>query len=279
MRQFSDRMRWSEAQTNNRWIDVQEVWAYRELIGAYVLRDLQLRYRQTVVGVAWVLLQPLAQTLVFSVFFQLLGRSPTAEDVPYPVMFLSGSILWQTFAQGFQSATMCLVNNRGIITKTYFPRLILPFAAVITPLIDFLIGWCCLVGLSLVYDVPPGVWWLVTPLLSLFAAASALAVGLWTSMLNARYRDVAHVLPFLIQLGFLLTPVIFQISALIPPAWQGIAALNPLATAIELFRAAWLQQPLPSLAMVMISVGSLATVALSGLWYFHRNENVIADRV
>jgi lipopolysaccharide transport system permease protein len=275
-------MRWSEAGTMGPWLDLGELWAYRELIFVFVLRELQIRYRQTLIGVAWVVIQPLGQVLVFSGFFHLLGSLPASPDLPYPVVLLSGSILWQVFSQGVQSATSCLSNNRPLITKTYFPRLALPLAAVLAPLVDFAIAWLCLVAVSLAFGMAPSVWWLATPLAGFLAAATALAVGVWTSMMNALYRDLAHALPFFLQMGFFFSPVLFQTETLLgrlSPHWQLAAAVNPLVTVIGIMRAGWLGTPAPTWPMAAVSLLVAAGVLASGLWFFRRMEIVVADRV
>jgi lipopolysaccharide transport system permease protein len=256
-----------------------ELWRYRDLVRAFVVRDLHVRFRQTALGAAWILVQPIGHTLVFSGFFQLLGSTPATTDVPYPILLLSGAIIWQTFVQSVQQSTMCLTNNRQLVTKTYFPRLLLPIAAVMTPLIDFGIGWSCLLVASLAFGVTPSVWWLLTPFAAVLVWLVSFTVGVWVSMLNALYRDVTSLVPFALQMGFFLTPVIFQTSVLIPERYRALVGLNPLATVIELFRAGWLQQPLPSLATIAISVAVTVTFLFSGLWYFARTEDIVADRV
>ncbi len=272
-------MRWSDAKAAIGRHGVRELWAYRELVYAFVVRDLQVRYRQTVVGVAWVIVQPLVNTLLYSGLIQLLQTRTATENVSNFLLILSGSIIWQPFAQGVQQTTLCLANNRSLITKTYFPRLLLPLAAVTTPLIDFAIGWVCLVVISIGFGVPIHAGWFLAPLIALLVTTMAFAVGVWTSMLNALYRDLMSLVPFLLQIGLLLTPVIWETQLLIPEQWRTVAAINPMVTIIGLFRTAWFGQPLPTLAMIVVSTVSLVTVLLSGLWFFRRNEDLVADSV
>jgi lipopolysaccharide transport system permease protein len=273
-------MRWSDARGSGRHYTPAELWAYRELVLAFIIRDLHVRYRQTIIGVAWVIVQPVAYTLVFTGFFQLLGRLPTDEaQVPYPLMLLSGAIVWQAFAQGVQQSTLCLANNRQLITKTFFPRLLLPMAAVSTPLIDFAIGWCLLLAVSLCYGVAPAAWFLATPLIAVPLTCVSFTVGTWVSMLNALYRDVSSLVPLALQLGFISTPVIFQTTVLIPEKYRSVAAVNPLVTIIDLFRAAWFLQPPPTATMMLVSLASTAVVLTAGLRYFARTEDIVADRV
>jgi lipopolysaccharide transport system permease protein len=272
-------LRWSDAQGAGRHFSLRELWSYRELVLAFVVRDLHVRYRQTVLGVAWVIVQPVAYTLVFSLFFELLGSQTDDGTVPSIVLRLSGAILWQVFAQSVQQSTLCLANNRQLITKTYFPRLLLPIAAVATPLIDFVIGWCLLLAVSLCFGVVPSFWFLLTPLLAIPLTCVSFTAGTWVSMLNALYRDVSSLVPFALQLGLIFTPVMVQTSTFIPERYRALAAVNPLVTIIDMFRAAWFGQPLPSVLMVLVSVVSTSIVMYTGLKYFAQTEDIVADRV
>ncbi len=273
-------MRWSDVRQPGRRYHLSELWAYRELVAAFVIRDLHVRYRQTVVGVAWVVIQPVMYMLVFSGFFYILGRRTSDSLAPNPLLILSGAILWQTFAQGVQQATLCLANNRSLLTKTYFPRLLLPIAAVSTPLIDFAIGWCVLFLATVCSGVPLRWSMLATPLAGLLIVCVTISVGVWVSMLNALYRDVASLVSFALPLGLFATPVMFQTSEFIRnETYRTIAALNPLVTIIDLFRAGWFGQPLPSLSMAGVSLLSTGVVFALGLKYFTLREDVVADRV
>jgi lipopolysaccharide transport system permease protein len=272
-------MRWSVAHGARRHVSLAELWAYRELVLAFVIRDLQVRYRQTVVGVAWVVLQPVAYTLVFSGFFFLLKARTVDKNVPMIVLILSGAVVWQAFAQGVQQSTLCLANNRQLITKTYFPRLLLPIAAVSTPLIDFGIGWLVLMAAALGFGVVPSAWFLLTLLLAVPLTCVSLAVGVWVSMLNALYRDVSSLVPVALNLGLFLSPVVYQTTELVPPPFRMLAAVNPLVTIIDLFRAAWFGQPWPTWPMVLVSVATTSVVLFAGLAYFASMEDIVADRV
>lgn len=272
-------MRWSGTKTVAGHHLLRELWAYRELVYAFAVRDLQVRYRQTIVGVAWVIVQPLGNTLLYSGLINLLKTRTATEDVSNFLLILSGAIVWQPFAQGVQQTTLCLANNRTLITKTYFPRLLLPLAAVTTPLIDFAIGWACLFVFSLLFGVPIHLGWWIAPLLAVFVTLMSFAVGVWTSMLNALYRDLMSLVPFALQIGLLVTPVIWETQLLIPAQWQAVAAINPMVTIIGLFRTAWFGQPAPTLAMIATSAVSLVVVLWSGLLFFRRNEDFVADSV
>lgn len=272
-------MRWSGSKTGTGHSLLRELWAYRELVLAFAVRDLQVRYRQTIIGVAWVVIQPLGNTLLYSGLINLLNTRTASPDISNFLLIFSGAIVWQPFAQGVQQSTMCLANNRTLITKTYFPRLLLPIAAVTTPLIDFAIGWMCLIVSSLIFGQPMLVGWWIAPLLAVFVTLMSLAVGVWTSMLNALYRDLMSLVPFALQIGLLVSPVVWETQFIIPERWRIIAALNPMVTIIGLFRTAWFGQPAPTLAMIAVSAVSLFAVLAAGLWFFRRNEDFVADSV
>ena len=272
-------MRWSGANAGTGHSLLRELWAYRELVFAFAVRDLQVRYRQTVVGVAWVILQPLGNTLLYSGLISLLKTRTATADVSNFLLILSGAIVWQPFAQGVQQTTMSLANNRTLITKTYFPRLLLPISAVATPLIDFAIGWVFLLVSSLIFGMPMHLAWWLAPLLAVPVTLLSFAVGMWTSMLNAQYRDLMSLVPFALQFGLLVSPVVWDTQVLIPERWWNVAAINPMVTIIGLFRTAWFGQPAPTPAMIAISAVSLTVVFASGLWFFRRNEDLVADSV
>jgi len=272
-------LRWSEAHGSARRHSLEELWAYRELVLAFVIRDLHVRYRQTILGAAWVVLQPLAYTIVFSGFFWLLEAKTNDRQVPGWILRLSGAILWQAFAQGVQQSTMCLANNRQLITKTYFPRLLLPISAVMTPLVDFGIGWILLLISGLLIGVFPSPWFFLSPLLAIPLTLASFTIGVWVSMLNALYRDVTSLVPFALQIGLIFTPVMYQTSTVIPEHYRVLAAVNPLVTIIDLFRAAWFGQTPPTVLMMLVSTTSLAIILTFGLRYFANTEDIVADRV
>ena len=276
---FFGEMRWSGSKTGPGHSLLRELWAYRELVYAFAVRDLQVRYRQTVVGIAWVIIQPLGNTLLYSGLINLLKTRTASDDVSNFLLILSGAIVWQPFAQGVQQTTMCLANNRTLITKTYFPRLLLPISAVTTPLIDFAIGWLCLLLFSFMFGMPVHLGWWLAPLLAVLVTLMSFAVGTWTSMLNAQYRDLMSLVPFALQFGLLMSPVVWDTHVLLPSRWWTIAAINPMVTIIGLFRTAWFGQPAPTVAMILVSTISLLVVLWSGLWFFRRNEDFIADSV
>lgn len=272
-------MRWIDALSPAWRIDLRVLWDYRELLWALALRDLQVRYRQTAIGIAWVCLQPLAQLVLFAKFFGWLGKNPSGDGSCYPVAVLCGLIVWQVFALSVTTATQSLVNHRAMITKIYFPRIVLPLAAVLACSVEFLVGWLFLLATACFFGVPPSPWWLLSLLALPLVVLTALGISSWTSALNAIYRDVGYVIPFLMQLGFFVTPVVFVSHVLIPARWQPLLALNPLSSVIELFRSCWLGVPTPSATILLIGASSLVVLVVSGLTFFQRVERILVDRV
>lgn len=258
-------------------LELREVWEFRELLYFLIWRDIKVRYKQTVLGAAWAIVQPFLTMVVFSIFFGYLGRMPS-EGVPYPIFTYCGLLPWTLFANALNQAANSLVLEEKVITKVYFPRVIVPMAAVLAGLMDFAIAFVVLVGMMLFYGVVPGVALLTIPLFVLLAAGTALAVGLWLAALNVKYRDVRYVIPFLIQFWLFATPVAYP-SSLIPEPWRTIYGLNPMAGVVEGFRWALLHTekgPGPMLALSALTVVGLLT---GGLYYFRRLEESFADLV
>src|SRR6202140_4979665 len=261
------------------WLDLLlgEVWAYRELLYFFVWRDVKVRYKQTVIGVAWVILQPLMTMGVFTIFFGRLAKLPS-QGLPYPVFYFAALVPWTYFSQALSNCTNIVVDNQNVITKVYFPRLILPIAAVFSGLVDFAIGLVVMVVLTLSFGIHPPATVLLLPLLIVLAVLTALGVGLWTSALNALYRDVRAVMPFVVQFWLLASPVAYP-SSLVPLRWRWLYGLNPMAGVIDGFRWALTGhgQP-PGIAMAASAVG-VGIVLIGGLFFFQRMETTIADRV
>ena len=255
-------------------LGLRELWEYRELVGFLVWRDLTLRYRQTVLGAAWAILQPLATTIVFSLVFGRLARMPS-DGVPYPLWSFAGLLPWMYFANGLTQASMSLVGSANLITKVYFPRLAIPLAATLAGLLDFAIGLVVLAASMALYGVVPGPAMLLLPLIVLLAVAAAVGVGLWLSALNVQYRDVRFAVPFLIQFWLFATPVVYP-SSLLPGAWRAVAGINPMAGVVELFRWAVLGPP-PSAPLVIASCAMIAVVLVTGVLFFRRVEERFAD--
>jgi lipopolysaccharide transport system permease protein len=256
---------------------MREAWAYRELLYFFVWRDLKVRYKQTVVGVAWVIIQPLLSMGVFTIFFGRLAKLPS-DGLPYPVFYLSALVPWSYFATALQSATNIVVENQRVITKVYFPRVLLPLSSVAAGLVDFFIVFVVLLAMTLKFGIVPGAHALFLPLFLLLAVATALGVGLWFSALNALYRDVRYVTPFLVQFWMLASPVVYP-SSLVPAKWRWLYGLNPMSGVIEGFRWALTGRGQPSPPLLLASAVMVLLVLLSGLIFFQRMEGTVADLV
>jgi lipopolysaccharide transport system permease protein len=252
-----------------------ELWSYRELIGFLVWRDLKVRYRQTVFGVAWVLLQPLALMAVFALFLGEFLHVKTG-DVPYPVFVFAGLVPWTLFAQSLMASSASLVANAGLLGKIYFPRLVLPVSAVGSYALDFLISSILLVGLMLVYGVALSPALLIIPLLGVLVVFTVLGVGILLSAVNVKYRDVQSGVPLLVQLWLFASPIAYPIS-LVPAAYHTLYAINPMVSVVALFRWATVGSAPPSAAMVAVSALSAVLLFAAGLGYFRRTERTFAD--
>lgn len=252
----------------------RELWAYRELLYFLIWRDAKVRYRQTVLGALWSIVQPLATMGVFSIFFGRLAGVPS-DGVPYPLFSFAALVPWTYFSTALTSSANALVGSQQLISKVYFPRLIVPVAAVLTPLIDFGIAFVMLVIMRLWYGGPPTAAVVFVPLFLLMAVATALAAGLWSSALNVEYRDVRYVLPFVIQFWMFVTPVAYPAS-LIPERWRALYGINPMATVVEGMRWSMLGTGAPG-AMSVVSLVVLAAALYGGVVYFRRMEGTFAD--
>lgn len=258
-------------------IDLREIWQYRELLYFLAWRDVRVRYKQTVIGAAWAILQPFMTMVVFSVIFGILMEIPT-NGVPYPVFSYVALLPWTFFASALTRSGNSLIYDANLISKVYFPRLIIPIAAVISMLIDFVIAFVILIAMMLFYGIVPSMLIFSLPVFALLAFITALGLGLWLSALNVKYRDIAYVIPFLVQFWLFITPVLYPIT-IIPKNWQFIYSLNPMVGVIEGFRWALLgQQNIPFILLLLSSLVVLA-VFISGLFYFRRMEYEFADVV
>ena len=264
---------------SNGWraVNLAELWRYRELLYFMTLRDIKLRYKQTVLGVAWAVLQPLLTVAVFTIFFGVLGKMPS-DGKPYAVMALVALLPWQLFAYALTQSSNSLVAEQRLITKVYFPRLIVPVASVLAGLVDFAVTFG-LVAVALVgFGIMPTAAVVFVPVFAGFALLTALAVGLWLSALNVQYRDVRYTIPFLTQFWMFASPVAYPAS-LIPEAYRPLYGLNPMAGVIEAFRWALLDTPAPDWGLVTVSAGVVAALLAGGLFYFRRMEKTFADVV
>src|SRR5262245_20261250 len=258
-------------------LDLSELWEHRELLYFLLWREVKVRYKQTALGVMWALIQPFFTMLVFTIVFSRFGRVPS-DGLPYPVFAFSALLPWQLFAFALTESSNSVVANQRLITQVYFPRVIIPLAAVLVGLADFSVGFGLLVALMAYYGTMPGVAALTLPIWTLLAVATALAVGLWLSALNVRYRDVRYTVPFQTQLWMFATPVAYPLSV-VPPSWRPLYALNPMVSVVEGFRWALLGNgPTPGLA-VAVSAAVVLAILVSGLFYFRRTELTFADVV
>ena len=258
-------------------LDLADLWQYRELIYFLTWRDIKVRYKQTVLGGAWAILQPFLTMVVFSVFFGRLAGIPS-DGLPYPIFAYCALLPWQLFAHALTESSNSLVANERLITKVYFPRLVVPISAVLAGLLDFLVAFVMLIGMMMYYHIRPtaAVW--TVPLFLLLAVGAALGVGLWLSALNVQYRDVRYTIPFLTQFWLFLTPVAYP-STLVPVSWRALYGLNPMAGVVEGFRWALLGKAEGPGALLAVSVAITIVMLVGGLYYFRRMEKTFADVV
>jgi lipopolysaccharide transport system permease protein len=262
-----------------RWFtwNLRELAEYRELLYFLVWREIKVRYKQTVIGAGWAVIQPVATMLVFSLFFGRLAKIPSG-GLPYPLFFYAAVLPWIYFSGALAGATGSVVENQRVITKVYFPRVLLPLSAVFSGLVDFAIAFVLLIGMALYYRVTPGPWLAFVPVFLLLAMLTALGAGLWLAALNALYRDVRYVVPFLIQVWMFASPVAYP-SSLVPERWRALYGLNPMAGVIDGFRWAITGQNPPSAALLGASAVAVLAMLVAGLWYFRRMEATVADVV
>jgi homopolymeric O-antigen transport system permease protein len=262
-----------------RWphLDVRELWHYRELGFRLAWRDVSVRYKQTSIGVLWAVLQPFLTMVVFTLVFGKFADFPS-KGVPYPIFVYSALLPWTYFASSLSTSSSSLVSNKALITKVYFPRVLLPLAGVVVPLVDFLIASVILVGMMFWFTVWPSPALALAPLFLLMALVTALGVGLFLSALNVRYRDVPYVIPFVTQIWMYVSGVVFALTAL-PERWQWLLALNPMTAVINGFQWGVLDSPAPNLGKTLVSVASMAVMFVVGLWFFRTSEPRFADTI
>lgn len=255
--------------------DLQEVWACRELLYFFTWRDLKVRYKQTLIGATWAILQPFITMVVFTVFFGKLVQMPS-DNVPYPIFVYVGLLFWQFFSSALSDTSNVLIGNQSIITKVYFPRLILPLSAVLTKFVDFAIASLILIGLMFYYGyLPPLVGFLLVPLLLIITFMAAVGSGLFLAAVNVKYRDVRYALPFFIQILLFLTPVIYPASIVGKYSW--VLALNPMTGVIQSARAALLGTTPINWLLLTISFCACLVILIIGTIYFKKVERYFAD--
>jgi lipopolysaccharide transport system permease protein len=261
------------------WLDLNlpELWDYRELLYFFVWRDLKVRYKQTAIGALWAILQPFLTMLVFSLFFGRLAHIPS-NGLPHSVFYYCALLPWLYFSGALQHATNTMVENQKVITKVFFPRLLLPMTAVTSGLVDLAFGFIVFLGMLVYYGIAPGRAILLLPFFLLLAVLTALGVGLWLSALNAIYRDVRYVVPFLIQFWMFASPVAYP-SSLVPERWRWLYGLNPMAGVIEGFRWSLTGRGAPPNVMLVVSTAMVLLLLAGGVVYFQKMEGTIADVV
>lgn len=259
-------------------LELDEVWRHRDLIVMLAVRDISARFKQTLLGMGWAVLQPLFSTFLFTLIFAVMARVPSPPGVPYHLLVLSGLVPWQFVSQAVTHGTNVLIGHAALVSKVYFPRLVLPLAAVLPPLVDLGIGLLLYLVAQAVTGPAP-TWRLLTlPLLAMAATLVALAPALWLSVLNVRYRDVGHALPFLLQLGLYAAPIVYPLD-LVPSRWRWLYELNPMVTLVGGFRWALLGMPAPSVWNVLSGSVLVLLLMLGGMLVFHRAQDTMADRI
>lgn len=262
------------------WVSInwRELWEYRELLYFLVWRDLKVRYKQTIVGASWAIIQPVCMMIVFSVVFGKLAKLPS-QGLPYPVFNYSALLPWQFFAKALTEASTSLVMNERIIGKVYFPRILVPTAVTMAGLVDFLIAFVVLVVLMVYYGITPTWAIFLTPVFLLVTIITALGLAFWLSALDVEFRDVRYTLPFLTQLWFFATPIAYSSAELVPERWQTLYGLNPMVGVVEGFRWSLLGTPAPNFAMLGVSAATVVVIFVGGVMFFRRMERTLADRL
>jgi lipopolysaccharide transport system permease protein len=262
------------------WVRLQlaELWEHRELLYFLTWRDVKVRYKQTALGALWAVLQPVLTMIVFSIFFSRLGGLQSDNDIPYPVFAYTALLPWQLFSHALMESGNSVVANQNLITKVYFPRLVIPVAPILAGLVDFAIASVVLVLLLLYYGITPGLAILTLPLFVLMSVLTAISAGLWLSALNVQYRDIRYTIPFLTQFWLFLSPVAYSV-AIVPERWRALYAINPMVGVVEGFRWALLGKADPPGLTFILSGAVVLLMLVGGLYYFKRMESAFADVV
>ena len=258
-------------------LGLKELWDYRELLYFLIWRDVRVKYKQTIIGAGWAILQPLLTMIIFTLVFKKIAGVPS-DNIPYPIFAYTALLPWNLFSGGLNRATVSLVAQSNLISKVYFPRMIVPISATLSGIVDFAIAFIILVGMMFWYGIVPTAAILSLPLFITIALVSALSVGLWLSALNVRYHDVGHAIPFLVQIWMFASPVAYPVSAL-PERWRLVYSLNPLAGVIEGFRWAMLGKESPDFVVIAVSAVAMIALLFSGIAYFKRTERTFADLI
>jgi lipopolysaccharide transport system permease protein len=264
---------------SNTWVSLSlgELWQYRELLYFLVWRDVKVRYKQTVLGAAWAIIQPLSTMLIFSLFFGRLAKMPS-DGIPYPLFSLAALVPWTFFANGLNQSANSLVASANLLKKVYFPRLVIPLATVLAGVVDFALSFAVLLGLMAFYGVAPTINLVWMPLFLLLAFITSLGVGLWMSALNVKYRDVRYIVPFIIQIWMFSTPIVYP-SSLLPLPWRTLYGINPMVGVVEGFRWALLGSNTAPGFMIAVSSTAAILILIGGAFYFRHMEKGFADIV
>ncbi len=256
-------------------LNIAEIWEYRELLSMFVWRDVAVRYKQSLIGIGWAVIQPVVTMIIFSIIFGYLAKLPS-EGIPYPIYTFCALLPWNYFARSLTDSSDSLVSSSDLITKVYFPRLILPLSKVLAVFIDFAIAFFILLALMVWYQITPSYGIFLLPVFMLIAMLTAFGIGLWLTALNVKYRDIKFVVPFIAQLWMYTSPVAYSTS-LIPEKWQWLYGLNPMVGVIEGFRWALLSKDMPNIEMMSISTGIVLIILLGGIYYFRKMEQTFSD--
>lgn len=258
-------------------LKLRDLWVYRELVFFMIWRDIKVRYKQTLLGASWAVIQPVLTMIVFTFVFGTVAKVPT-EGIPYPIFAYTALLPWGLFTTALGQGSRSLTSHQNMITKVYFPRLVLPLASVLAGLVDFVIAFVILIGLMLYYRITPTAAICTLPLFILLAVVTSLGVALWLSAINVKYRDVNYALPFITQFWLFITPVAYS-SQIISERWQLIYSLNPMAGVVNGFRWALLGTPTGPSAELLVSIAIALLALISGLFYFRSMERTFADTI
>ena len=256
-------------------LDLPAIWHYRELLYFLVWRDIKVRYKQTVLGTGWAIIQPLMMMVIFTIVFSGFAKVPS-DGLPYSIFVYAALLPWTYFSEAISRGSVSVINDANLVRKIYFPRLIMPLSAVLTPLADFVPAFAILVGMMVWHGLTPSWSVFLLPAFLLLALLTAVSVSLWLSALNVQYRDIKHTVPFLVQLWMYASPVVYPVS-LVPDGWRVLYSLNPMAGVIEGFRWALLGKEAPDFAVMAVSVSMVLVLLMGGLIYFTRMERTFAD--
>ncbi len=258
-------------------LELLDLWRYRDLLYFLTWRDIKVRYKQTALGAAWAIIQPFLTMVVFSVIFGALAKLPS-EGLPYPIFSFTALLPWQLFAVALSASSNSLISSGTLISKVYFPRIVITIASMLTGVVDFCIAFLVLLAMMAYYGVTPTIRMLTLPFYLVLALASALSVGIWLAALNVKYRDFRYVVPFLVQVWMYATPIAYS-SSLVPEKWKILYGLNPMTGVVEGFRWALLGSGEGISQMVWVSVAVVIALLIGGLYYFKRMEHSFADMI